>query len=70
VEIVVVIGAIAVSVLVFIGLIRIVKATLKTALTVAAVLLVLQLFFGIGPVAIWETIQAWLPLPASKAPSP
>ncbi|MEM9163485.1 MAG: hypothetical protein AAGC54_10505 [Cyanobacteria bacterium P01_F01_bin.4] len=60
-EIVIVIGAIIVSVLVFTWLLRVVKATLKTAFLVAVILLGLQLAFGIGPGAIWDTIQGWLP---------
>ncbi|MEO0457260.1 MAG: hypothetical protein AAF152_11880 [Cyanobacteria bacterium P01_A01_bin.114] len=60
-EIVVVIGAIVVSVLVFTWLLRVVKATLKTAFLVAIILLGLQLLFGIGPGTIWDTIQSWLP---------
>ncbi|MEO0536716.1 MAG: hypothetical protein AAF215_23000 [Cyanobacteria bacterium P01_A01_bin.123] len=60
-EIVVVIGAIAVSVLVFTLMLKVVKATLQTALVVAVVLLVLQLAFGIGPGTIVEQIQQWIP---------
>ncbi|MEO0540259.1 MAG: hypothetical protein AAFZ80_05255 [Cyanobacteria bacterium P01_A01_bin.105] len=60
-EIVVLAGAIVVSVMVFMWMLRVVKATLKTAFFVAAILLALQLFFGIGPGSIWETIQSWLP---------
>ncbi|MEM6255285.1 MAG: hypothetical protein AAF821_20420 [Cyanobacteria bacterium P01_D01_bin.156] len=56
-EIVVVIGAIAISILVFTWLIKVVKATLKTAFLAALILLGLQIFFGIGPAAIWETIR-------------
>ncbi|MEM6593068.1 MAG: hypothetical protein AAF651_14560 [Cyanobacteria bacterium P01_C01_bin.73] len=60
-EIVVVIGAIAISILVFTLLLKVVKATLSTAFFAAIILLVLQLFFGIGPGVIWEQIQQWLP---------
>lgn len=59
-EIVVVVGAIAVSILVFTWLINVVKATLKTAFLAALILLGLQLFFGIGPAAIWETIRDFI----------
>ena len=55
-EIVVVVGAIAISILVFTWLIKVVKATLKTAFLAALILLGLQIFFGIGPTAIWDTI--------------
>ena len=59
-EIIIIIGAIFVSILVFTWLIRVFKATLKTAFLIAIILLGLQLLFGIGPSAIWETIQTWL----------
>ena len=59
-EIVMVIGALFVSFLVFTLLIRVVRATLKTAIIVALVLLALQLVFGIGPAAIWDQIQSWI----------
>ncbi|MEO0757040.1 MAG: hypothetical protein AAFY78_09225 [Cyanobacteria bacterium J06648_16] len=64
-ELVVVVGAVVVSILVFMWMLRVVKATLKTALLVAAILLGLQIFFGIGPGSIWETIQSWLPTAGS-----
>ena len=59
-EIVVVIGAVFISFLVFTWLLNVVKATLKTAFLAALILLGLQLFFGIGPGVIWETIRDWL----------
>ena len=59
-EIVVVVGAIAISILVFTWLIKVVKATLKTAFLAALILLGLQIFFGIGPTAIWETTRDFL----------
>jgi len=65
VEILVEVGAVVVSVLVFMWMLRVVKATLKTALLVAAILLGLQIFFGIGPGSILETIQSWLPAAGS-----
>ncbi|MBE9076114.1 hypothetical protein IQ241_02195 [Romeria aff. gracilis LEGE 07310] len=60
-NLVLVAGAIVVSVVAFMWLLRVVKATVKTALLVALILLGLQLFFGIGPGAIWDTIRDWLP---------
>ena len=59
-EIVVVIGAVFISILVFTWLLNVVKATLKTAFLAAIILLALQLFFGIGPAAIWETIRDFI----------
>jgi type IV secretory pathway TrbL component len=60
-ELAIVIGAILVSFLVFTWLLKIVRATLKTAISVAVILLILQLVFGIGPQTLWEQIQSWLP---------
>ncbi len=41
-------AAIAISVLVFTWLIKVVKATVTTALVIAAIVLLLQFVFGIG----------------------
>ena len=65
-EMLVVVGAVVVSVLVFMWMLRVVKATLKTALLVAAILLGLQIFFGIGPTAIWEIIRDFIGQQASN----
>jgi len=59
-EIVILIGALVVSFLVFTWLLRVAKATFKTAMRVAIILLILQLVFGIGPQALWEQVQSWL----------
>jgi hypothetical protein len=61
VEIVLVLGAVLVSFLVFTWMLKVVRATVKTALVVAGVLLGLQIFFGIGPANIWDQISQWLP---------
>lgn len=50
-------AAIGVTFLVFTWLIKVVKATLSTALTIAAIVLVLQLFFGIGPDQLWAQVS-------------
>ena len=60
-EIIIVVGAVLVAFLVFSWLLKVVKTTLKTALLVAFVLLALQLIFGIGPAALWQQLQQWLP---------
>lgn len=59
-EIVIVVGALIVSFLVFTWLLKVVRATFTTAILLAAILLVLQLVFGIGPEALLEQIQSWL----------
>ena len=69
-EIAILIGAIIISVLAFIWLINVVKATIKTALLVAVILLMLQILFGIGPATLWDeglqqgwqVIQDWAPV--------
>jgi type IV secretory pathway TrbL component len=61
VDIAILIGALLVSFLVFTWLLKVVRATLKTAVLVAIILLALQLIFGIGPEKLWEQIAAWLP---------
>lgn len=50
------IAAIVVAILVFTWLIKIVKATISTAISIAIVVLILQLLFGIGPQELWQQI--------------
>ncbi len=54
-----VIGAILIAWLVFTFLLKIVKTTIKTALLVAAIFLLLT-FFGIGPNQVFELFGQWL----------
>lgn len=56
-NLILVIAAIVISILVFTWLIKIVKATIGTAIVIAAIVLVLQLVFGIGPSQLWEQIS-------------
>ena len=49
-------AALIVSWLVFTALINLLKTTLKTAVSIAAVVLVLQLAFGIGPQQLWQQL--------------
>ncbi len=67
-DIVVVVGAIAISILVFTWLLKVVKATLKTAFLAALILLGLQIFFGIGPAAIWDTIRDFIAQQSNNIP--
>lgn len=53
---VLIIGAIVVTWLVFTWLLNVIKTTLTTALTIAAIVLGLQLLVGIGPQQLIETI--------------
>ena len=50
------IGAIVVAWLVFTGLLNIHKTTVTTAITIAAIVLALQLIVGIGPQQLIDTI--------------
>ena len=56
VELIVLIAALIVTFLVFTWLIKVVKATIQTALTIAIIVLILQLIFGIGPTQLWQKI--------------
>jgi len=59
VSLILVIAAVVVSILVFLWLIKVVRATLRTALLVAFVVLVLQFVFGIGPSDLWAQLSRW-----------
>ncbi|MCL1463125.1 hypothetical protein [Argonema galeatum] len=50
------IAAIIVSGLVFTWLFKVVKATLSTAISIAIIVLILQLAFGIAPQELWQQI--------------
>lgn len=50
------IAALIISFLIFTWLLRVVKATLTTALTIAFMVLLIQLLFGIGPTDLWDQI--------------
>ncbi len=55
-NIILLIAAMIVALLVFSALIRILKVSVTTALTVAIILVILQLIFGINPGKLWEEI--------------
>lgn len=57
-DLVILIAAILVAIAVFTWLIKVVKATLTTALAIAFIVLVLQLLFGIGPGDLLAQMQA------------
>ncbi len=50
------VGAILVAWLVFTWLINVVKTTVMTAVTIATIILLLQIVFGIGPQQLWQEI--------------
>ncbi len=51
------IAALLVSWFVFTGLVRLLKVAVGTAIKIAAVLFIIQIFFGIGPETIWERLM-------------
>lgn len=55
-ELIVIIAALCVSWLVFTLLVNLLKLTIKTAILIAAVVLILQLLFGIGAQDLWQQI--------------
>ena len=55
-ELIILIAAIVVAWLVFTWLVKVVKASIATAITIAMIVLVLQLAFGIGPQQLWQQI--------------
>jgi len=56
VELIILIAALIVSWLVFTALIKVVKTTVSTAIAIAAIVLVLQLVFGVRPQDLWQEI--------------
>jgi hypothetical protein len=56
-NIILLIAAIAISFLVLTWLVQVVKTTLKTALIVAAIVLGLQLLFGVGPTQVLQQVS-------------
>jgi predicted neutral ceramidase superfamily lipid hydrolase len=55
-DLVLLIAAIVVSWLVFTALIKVVKTTVTTALTVAAIVFALQFLLGINPNQLWQQV--------------
>jgi predicted PurR-regulated permease PerM len=56
IKLILVIAAIIVAWLVFTWLVKILKTSIKTALSIAAIVLLLQLVFGIGSQELWQEI--------------
>ncbi len=50
------IAALVISFFIFTWLIRVVRATVSTAITIALIALALQLLFGIGPQDLWRQL--------------
>lgn len=59
-ESVLIIVALIVSFLVFTFLIKVVKSAIGTAITIAIIVLAMQIIFGIGPRELWqEIVNLW-----------
>jgi len=59
-ELILLIAAVGVSVLLLVWLLRVAKATLRAAVTIAGIALLLQLLFGIGPADLFQEVEQLL----------
>jgi len=57
---IILIAALAVAFVIFTWFVQVLKSTVSTALTIAFLVLVLQLLFGIGPADLWSQLQQLL----------
>lgn len=55
-DLLILIAALIVSWLIFTALIKVLKTTVSTAIAIAAIVLVLQLAFGVNPQDLWQQI--------------
>ncbi|MBE9167827.1 hypothetical protein IQ238_09950 [Pleurocapsales cyanobacterium LEGE 06147] len=55
-ELIVLVTAIVIAWLIFTWLIRVVKVSITTAITIAAIVLFLQVVFGIGYQEVWQQL--------------
>lgn len=62
VELIIFVAALVVSVLLFAWLVRVAKSTLRTAVIIAGIALLLQLLFGIGPQDLFQVVVRLLEL--------
>lgn len=62
VELIIFVAALVVSVLLFAWLVRVAKSTLRTAVIIAGIALLLQLLFGIGPQDLFQEVVRLLEL--------
>lgn len=60
IDLLIFIAAIVVSWLIFTWLVTVIKATVKTAILIALLVLGLQLIFGIGMTDLWSPVQGFL----------
>lgn len=50
------VAAISITLLVFTWLLKVMRVTITTAITIAAIVLLMQLLFGIGPTQLWQAV--------------
>jgi hypothetical protein len=55
-QIIILVAAIVISWLAFTALLKVLKTTITTAITIAAIILILQILFGITYLDLWEQI--------------
>jgi hypothetical protein len=58
IQIILLIAAIVVSWLAFTALLKVLKTTIATAITIAAIILILQILFGITYLDLWQQITS------------
>lgn len=56
IDLLILVAALIISWLIFTALIKVVKTTISTAIAIAAIVLVLQLAFGVNPQDLWQQI--------------
>jgi predicted PurR-regulated permease PerM len=56
-DLIVLIAALIVAWLIFTWLVKVLKASIGTALAIAAIILVLQIAFGVNPQQLWEQVN-------------
>ena len=56
IEVIILLASLLVSWLVFGWIVKVLKASIGTAIAIAAIVLILQLAFGIGPNQLWQHI--------------
>jgi Flp pilus assembly protein TadB len=56
-DLIILIAALIVAWLIFTWLVKVLKASIGTALAIAAVILVLQIAFGVDPQQLWQQVN-------------
>jgi predicted PurR-regulated permease PerM len=56
-DLIILIAALIVAWLIFTWLVKVLKASIGTALAIAAVILILQIAFGVNPQQLWQQVN-------------